>query len=162
LADQANAANSKNADGKERWRAAAFDGLSVFFFLLSSSLISLFASSNNQKKLAPETPSPHPDVVLLVHQGTDLVNREPFEKGKEKKRGEREGEKREEKEKEAVRSGRRKSIERRGAYSSLLRLVFSPLALALFRSFLFSEKNQGSTYLTMVAGVLSFWKRGPP
>jgi hypothetical protein len=29
------------------------------------------------EKLAFQIPSAHPDVLLLVHQGTDLVNREP-------------------------------------------------------------------------------------
>ena len=50
---------------------------------------SSFSSSSTKKKKKKKSsrfqlsPSAHPDVELLVHQGTDLVNREPVEVEKE-------------------------------------------------------------------------------
>lgn len=51
------------------------------------------ACANERKELALHFISAHPDVVLLVHQGTDLVNREPVGgRGRKRERGEEERE----------------------------------------------------------------------
>lgn len=115
---------------------------------------------NNKKPSSLFSPFAHPDVALLVHQGTDLVNREPVEV---REKGRKEGSSRRYKGGgERVRSAaEKKEIDRR-PYSFARDVGFVVRSFAPRAVIQLTEEAHVHTHLTMVAELLLEVARGPP